>query len=109
MPALIRFKNWLWLGSRPSRQINPWRRGIDHFRNVEARIMGIDQGSVVGGPARLGLRSPGRNIDRQRGVADLNALAGFEPDFAHALDRLPVDFRPIGAAEVFDPVITPSS
>ena len=39
------------------------RRGIDHCRNIEARIMGVDQGPVVGGPARLGLRFPGRNID----------------------------------------------
>ena len=40
------------------------RRGIDHFGDVEARIMGVDQGPVFGGPARLGPRFPGRNIDR---------------------------------------------
>src|SRR5947209_2608185 len=34
------------------------RRGIDHFRYVEARIMGVDQGPVVRGPAGLGPRFP---------------------------------------------------
>ena len=38
------------------------RRGVDHFGDVEARIMGIDQGPVVRRPA--GLRVPVRNIDR---------------------------------------------
>ena len=53
--GLVAFAVFLRFVSRPM---------IDHFGDVEARIMSIDQGPVVRGPARLGLSFPGRNIYR---------------------------------------------
>src|ERR1700730_7100968 len=46
MPPLIRFKNWLWLGSKPSRQINPWRRDIVLEQERSARLILEQQGAA---------------------------------------------------------------
>src|SRR5271166_3787002 len=80
--------------------------GIDHFADVEARIMGFYYGRVVGTPARIELGSRCRNGHFQRGIADPDHVTQFETELALALDGLAVNIGAIGAAEVFDPIVT---
>ena len=67
--------------------------------------MGIDQGPVFHSPIGLENGLLGRNIDRHCRIADLDLLAGFQPDLAEALDRLPIEFGAVGTAEILDPIL----
>jgi len=88
---------------RIGRRSQPEGRGrsVDRLTDVEASVLSIDHGRVVTRPRTI----RDRNIHLDRGVADADRLAGLEANLAYPLDRFPVDFRAVGAAEILDPVL----
>ena len=78
---------------------------IDRRVDIETSIVGGDEGPVIRVDARIETGLGGGDLYRDRRVADADCLAGLDAQLPLTLDLLPVEFRPVGTAEVFDPVL----